>query len=103
MPIMLQSTTIRQLIPGKWADALPLSNRFILSSKYKPASPNITSGAHAAITGGNWPTSPIFENRVEIPTYESAIAMRSEEHTSELQSLRHLVCRVLLVSINQFV
>src|SRR5262245_66127966 len=25
-----------------------------------------------------------------------AIAMRSEEHTSELQSLRHLVCRLLL-------
>src|SRR5262245_62929267 len=25
-----------------------------------------------------------------------AIAQRSEEHTSELQSLRHLVCRLLL-------
>src|SRR5947199_6898267 len=25
-----------------------------------------------------------------------AIALRSEEHTSELQSLRHLVCRLLL-------
>src|ERR1035438_10792582 len=24
------------------------------------------------------------------------VAMRSEEHTSELQSLRHLVCRLLL-------
>src|ERR1035441_7751507 len=27
---------------------------------------------------------------------ESGIGMRSEEHTSELQSLRHLVCRLLL-------
>src|SRR5436853_5099107 len=26
----------------------------------------------------------------------SALAFRSEEHTSELQSLRHLVCRLLL-------
>src|SRR5205814_6634294 len=26
----------------------------------------------------------------------SALATRSEEHTSELQSLRHLVCRLLL-------
>src|SRR5882724_12776106 len=25
-----------------------------------------------------------------------AVALRSEEHTSELQSLRHLVCRLLL-------
>src|ERR1039458_10477350 len=27
---------------------------------------------------------------------------RSEEHTSELQSLRHLVCRLLLETINVF-
>src|SRR5258705_996387 len=27
---------------------------------------------------------------------EAAYALRSEEHTSELQSLRHLVCRLLL-------
>src|SRR5437899_5747923 len=27
---------------------------------------------------------------------ESSMQMRSEEHTSELQSLRHLVCRLLL-------
>src|ERR1035441_5839816 len=27
---------------------------------------------------------------------QSADALRSEEHTSELQSLRHLVCRLLL-------
>src|SRR5262245_64526954 len=26
----------------------------------------------------------------------SAVSLRSEEHTSELQSLRHLVCRLLL-------
>src|SRR5436853_3685210 len=26
----------------------------------------------------------------------AAVGMRSEEHTSELQSLRHLVCRLLL-------
>src|ERR1035438_10894347 len=27
---------------------------------------------------------------------QTAVAQRSEEHTSELQSLRHLVCRLLL-------
>src|SRR5262245_36212398 len=30
-----------------------------------------------------------------------AVAMRSEEHTSELQSLRHLVCRLLLEKKNK--
>src|SRR5262245_62580841 len=29
-------------------------------------------------------------------TLEDLLALRSEEHTSELQSLRHLVCRLLL-------
>src|ERR1039458_8778231 len=31
------------------------------------------------------------------------IELRSEEHTSELQSLRHLVCRLLLEKKNKFV
>src|SRR5947199_4036662 len=30
------------------------------------------------------------------PRYDPASPRRSEEHTSELQSLRHLVCRLLL-------
>src|SRR5436853_3556643 len=29
-------------------------------------------------------------------TYDRNVVPRSEEHTSELQSLRHLVCRLLL-------
>src|SRR5262245_64225006 len=29
-------------------------------------------------------------------SYDAANGIRSEEHTSELQSLRHLVCRLLL-------
>src|SRR5947199_1848809 len=31
-----------------------------------------------------------------LPRPVRAVALRSEEHTSELQSLRHLVCRLLL-------
>src|SRR5262245_63736052 len=40
-----------------------------------------------------------------VPTMESAAPLsvpeRSEEHTSELQSLRHLVCRLLLEKKNK--
>src|SRR5205814_9185882 len=41
-----------------------------------------------------WLRSASFsEHRCE---HEQELKMRSEEHTSELQSLRHLVCRLLL-------
>src|ERR1035441_5561556 len=36
---------------------------------------------------------------ISVDTYKAEVAeraLRSEEHTSELQSLRHLVCRLLL-------
>src|SRR6201999_4679886 len=35
------------------------------------------------------------KNRNDAPA-QVIVAMRSEEHTSELQSLRHLVCRLLV-------
>src|SRR5437899_4443259 len=34
-------------------------------------------------------------HRIQFPCMK-AVGIRSEEHTSELQSLRHLVCRLLL-------
>src|ERR1039458_7518243 len=38
-----------------------------------------------------------FGHRMAVVCNQDAIGRRSEEHTSELQSLRHLVCRLLLV------
>src|SRR5437899_8602855 len=37
-----------------------------------------------------------FESTGELSAALNAVPLRSEEHTSELQSLRHLVCRLLL-------
>src|SRR5437899_8590422 len=39
-----------------------------------------------------WPCRRVIRSSVD----SGAGSMRSEEHTSELQSLRHLVCRLLL-------
>src|ERR1039458_10627497 len=43
---------------------------------------------------------------ISVPTIKSSgcrSAPRSEEHTSELQSLRHLVCRLLLEKKTKFI
>src|SRR5258705_10215416 len=39
---------------------------------------------------------PPFQHQKEPPARSASGLSRSEEHTSELQSLRHLVCRLLL-------
>src|SRR5205814_9916037 len=43
-----------------------------------------------------------FVDDAQEPRREARIAARSEEYTSELQSLRHLVCRLLLEKKNDF-
>src|SRR5258705_3679347 len=43
------------------------------------------------------PCPPLLSHPIRtIQNPKSKIYLRSEEHTSELQSLRHLVCRLLL-------
>src|SRR5437899_3859883 len=42
------------------------------------------------------PTSVARSRRPKTESTRSSVDSRSEEHTSELQSLRHLVCRLLL-------
>src|ERR1035441_10248785 len=37
-----------------------------------------------------------LRSSASVGTCTSTVTIRSEEHTSELQSLRHLVCRLLL-------
>src|ERR1035441_9944339 len=52
-----------------------------------------------------FPYTTLFRSDTRLPNWSPSITgeirarrslMRSEEHTSELQSLRHLVCRLLL-------
>src|SRR5690625_6555604 len=59
----------------------------------------------AASIVGKWEGPPIVDGRVKNrdtldemmhKAVEESLAIRSEEHTSELQSRGHLVCRLLL-------
>src|ERR1039458_10688401 len=45
--------------------------------------------------------SPLRHRRWASPSCRGGSTPRSEEHTSELQSLRHLVCRLLLEKKNK--
>src|SRR5688572_32535282 len=49
------------------------------------------------------PEAPLLADRRSTPPrgYESTSALRSEEHTSELQSQSNLVCRLLLEKKNK--
>src|ERR1035438_298556 len=51
--------------------------------------------SHVSSPRGNQPAQLILLSRSR-PREPRGVSFRSEEHTSELQSLRHLVCRLLL-------
>src|SRR5205814_10062448 len=76
-----------QLSPLSLHDALPISELKALDplrAEHPAGMPDAAAGAHPLDTAG-----------VD-DAFAAAAASRSEEHTSELQSLRHLVCRLLL-------
>src|ERR1035441_5252451 len=50
--------------------------------------------AHEAFL--QWREVPVVDRVQVLYRYKALLDKRSEEHTSELQSLRHLVCRLLL-------
>src|ERR1035441_3213002 len=52
---------------------------------------SVSDPMNRTVTGLEKGNFQLFDNGVE-----QTIPQRSEEHTSELQSLRHLVCRLLL-------
>src|SRR5437899_1664159 len=89
-------------------DALPISDaasgRSIVPELLTNARPHtrtpgcVTSGtplqagaSNTCTCDGQWAPRACWSRE-----FHAALSLRSEEHTSELQSLRHLVCRLLL-------
>src|SRR5438046_6354425 len=54
------------------------------------------SNMRLAVTVSSWPDFARPKSKTLIPDFGLAKSGRSEEHTSELQSLTNLVCRLLL-------
>src|SRR5438045_4389346 len=55
---------------------------------------SFTKDDDGGLVHGSYKRHPTLQDDVVV--YANATILRSEEHTSELQSLRHLVCRLLL-------
>src|SRR5258705_11551776 len=71
-------------------DALPIS------PSTNPRSDGQPGGSHCRAGSAPLRARTIRDGRSERSPDRIVRARRSEEHTSELQSLRHLVCRLLL-------
>src|SRR5205814_8588236 len=87
--------TTTQLPTLSLHDALPISTA---AGAVKPETLPIASfpSRHSSAQRSASAYSPRRKRICESVPAEPAWTVRSEEHTSELQSLRHLVCRLLL-------
>src|ERR1039458_3906499 len=83
-----QTQQIDAAIPKK-APAKPKKARRLLVGNIAPTGARILRG-HPSIPAANY---AIEQMGKRTGAYEAVFSNRSEEHTSELQSLRHLVCR----------
>src|SRR5439155_26973471 len=86
-PFFFNHTATTEIYPLSLHDALPI---------LAPPSPEEPTSTTAKRESNAMVTSAAFPKR-ETPSMPTRFAMvRSEEHTSELQSRGHLVCRLLL-------
>src|SRR5262249_60399134 len=101
-----QQRSLAGLSPLSLHDALPISSALLGVTTVRPAQllsvtgsrPAKVTAAGPAVTSpepGVVPLGAYLTAAMGVPVTASESA-RSEEHTSELQSLTHLVCRLLL-------
>src|SRR5439155_22547757 len=72
-------------------DALPILSGFRSRARLNPSGPGVVSPTMVTSAPASIVRSP-----ARLPWLSSRMSNRSEEHTSELQSRGHLVCRLLL-------
>src|SRR2546427_4207479 len=70
----------------------PRSTLFPYTTLFRSTEPTVTEADLQAYADGRLGA----ERRAEVESWLAALRLRSEEHTSELQSQSNLVCRLLL-------
>src|SRR5438045_5232535 len=95
----LSVPTADEALPGRPQSAFSVPERHVVLGT--PLEPPFPDGLEQAVfaMGCFWGAERKFWETEGV--YTTAVGYRSEEHTSELQSLRHLVCRLLLEKKNQ--
>src|SRR5439155_21477383 len=99
LPFFFTDPTTTQLYTLSLHDALPISSTLpaFLHPAAVPAVPHFQSYSPADDLPSGFAMSQNYPNPFNpMTTIEFNLADRSEEHTSELQSRGHLVCRLLL-------
>src|SRR5690606_41918695 len=82
-----QSTSTTEIYTLSLHDALPISAPTRHRQRHRRADLGATAGGRVALADGLVPPQQ---------PAQQVVALRSEEHTSELQSRENLVCRLLL-------
>src|SRR5205814_4376077 len=93
-PLFPYTTLFRSWQISTASSGSPAESAAIRLAKRFAASPLYDGNAHCTNRpNASWSN---FPSEIVAPGISRPIRARSEEHTSELQSLRHLVCRLLL-------
>src|SRR5258705_6858429 len=79
----------------------PRSTLFPYTTLFRSPSPSLVPSAVTLPARSVTLAAVTSMERMAMPVKAPFAVNRSEEHTSELQSLRHLVCRLLLEKKNQ--
>src|ERR1035438_10557284 len=87
----LRSAMQHGLIPTPGIIKSIVATRVDLPPQTEAQVANVQALPYPSTVGAN-----VSATRIPIDIWEWNAMFRSEEHTSELQSLRHLVCRLLL-------
>src|SRR5947199_10470658 len=96
--IFFHDTATTQIYTLSLHDALPISSYLGQkeTTEYLIGKGADVNAVARNRTGFTALTGAVANNHTEIAKLKPVLFLRSEEHTSELQSLRHLVCRLLL-------
>src|ERR1035438_7102972 len=86
-PQQAPAGTPTQVVPAPQTPVIPMQ---VPAGQETPPQPTVVNPAQAGPEQS--PTPPDYSQEAYVIEHYHQ-AMRSEEHTSELQSLRHLVCR----------